>query len=171
MARDLEYDAGTIKRWLDVLQNLFVIFKVSPWSKKITKSLRKTSKYYFFDTARVKNGDGARLENLTACALLKELHRVKDQFGVSGALHFLRTRDGRELDFLVALEGEPYLIVESKWSEDQFSPHFAWFSAFFDLDKVASVQIVAEAKMERQSPSGTRLLRAARWLSGISFKA
>ena len=50
LARDLERDATTVKRWLSLLENLFVLFKVLPWSKNIARSLLKKPKYYFYYT-------------------------------------------------------------------------------------------------------------------------
>jgi uncharacterized protein len=51
LARDLERDPTTIKRWLQLLENRYVIFPVLPYSKNIAKSLLKSPKYYFYDTA------------------------------------------------------------------------------------------------------------------------
>src|SRR5204863_1210163 len=72
LARDLERDVNTIKRWLQLLENLYIIFRVNPYHKNIARSLLKEPKYYFYDHANVET-DGARLENIVACALLKEL--------------------------------------------------------------------------------------------------
>lgn len=169
LARDLDRDASTIKRWLTILENLFVIFKVTPWSKQIRKGLKKLPKYYFYDTARVSNGDGARLENLVACALLKELHYLHDSKGKKGNLHFLRSREGHEIDFLVELQGKVEFIVETKWSEDQFSPHFSRFLPLTNKATPPSYQVVAQLNVERQSSLGTKLVSAARWLENLTF--
>ena len=73
LARDLERDPNTIKRWLILLENLYVIFRVTPFHQKVARSLLKEPKFYFYDIAQVEGDKGARLENLVACALLKEL--------------------------------------------------------------------------------------------------
>lgn len=165
LARALERDASTIKRWLTILENLFVIFKVTPWSKSIKKSIKKLPKYYFYDTARVQNGDGAKLENLVACALLKELNFLHDAKGIKGNLHFLRSRDGHELDFLVEVNKKPRLIVETKWADENFTPHFSRFAKAFIDDPVPSFQVVASLSEGRESPQGTKLVKASSWLA------
>jgi len=38
LARELERDANTIKRWLLLLENLYIIFRVMPYHKKISRS-------------------------------------------------------------------------------------------------------------------------------------
>ncbi len=110
LARTLEKDAKTIKRWLQLLEDLYVVFKVTPYHKKITRSLLKEPKYYSYDSAQITKDDGTRLENIVATALLKELHRLEDTLGATTKLHFLKTKDGREVDFLVAVDDTTYLI-------------------------------------------------------------
>ncbi len=166
LARALDRDAGTIKRWLTILENLFVIFKVTPWSKNVKKSLKKLPKYYFYDVARVKNGDAARFENLVACALLKELHYNHDARGIKGNLHFLRSREGHELDFLVEVQGVPRMIVETKWSESTCSPHFAWFARCFE-SSVETYQVLAVPTVSRESKQGTKIVAAPAWLASL----
>ena len=39
LARDLERDANTVKRWLQLLENLYIIFRVTPYSKNIARAL------------------------------------------------------------------------------------------------------------------------------------
>lgn len=167
LARDLQRDATTVKRWLTMLENLFVIFKVSPWDKKIQKSLRKAGKYYFFDTARVKGDTGVKFENLVACALLKEIHFQQDKFGKKGELHYLRTLDKQELDFLVAFEDNPKILLEAKYRDSKLSPNFKYFGKYFS--GVESVQLVADLETEYDSAEGTKVRKAPEWLREINF--
>ena len=79
LANDLQVSVHTVKHWLQILENLYVIFPVRPYSKKIARSLLKESKYYFYDTGAVADAGaepGAVLENAVAAALLRELHLV-----------------------------------------------------------------------------------------------
>jgi len=41
LARDVERDPNTIKRWLQLLENLYVIFRVTPYHKNIARALLK----------------------------------------------------------------------------------------------------------------------------------
>lgn len=122
LARDLERDPNTMKRWLALLENLYVIFPVRPYHRNVARSILKEPKYYFYDTALVKDDPGMRLENVCACALLKAAHFLSDCHGRTMALHYLRTRDGREIDFAVFAEGKDPLLVEVKYADDAPSP-------------------------------------------------
>ncbi len=50
LANDLQVSIHTVKHWLQILENLYIIFPVRPYHKNITRSLLKESKYYFYDT-------------------------------------------------------------------------------------------------------------------------
>ena len=68
LARDLDRDPNTIKRWLQLLENLYIIYRVSPYSQKVPRSLKKEPKFYFYDHSLIED-EGARLENIVANAL------------------------------------------------------------------------------------------------------
>lgn len=164
LARDLERDANTVKRWLQLLEELYVIFRVTPYHKKITRSLLKEPKYYFYDTAQVaiETDKGARLENLAACALLKELHFIEDTTGSKTSLHYLRTKDGKELDFVTCIDDKPTHLIEIKWSNATPAPAFKHFSKFFPHIKL--IQLVKELKRETTYPEGLAVRKLIPWL-------
>lgn len=37
------------KRWLQLLENLYIIFRVTPYSNNVARSLLKEPKFYFYD--------------------------------------------------------------------------------------------------------------------------
>ena len=168
LARTLEKDAKTIKSWLQLLENLYIIFKVTPYSKKISRSLLKEPKYYFYDTVQVSKDNGVKLENIVATSILKELHRLEDVLGASAAkLHFLRTKDGKEIDFLVVINSKPYCLIEVKWSDDTPSKHFPHFESYFV--KTKKIQLVKEIKRDKTYPDGLEIRDVVTWLSKIDF--
>lgn len=162
LARELERDANTIKRWLLLLENLYIIFRVTPYHKKISRSLLKEPKFYFYDIAQVEGDKGARLENLLACALLKELNYIEDTTGESTGLHYLRTKDGKELDFLVTINNNPTHMIESKWSDTNPTPAFSHFTQF--LKNVQQIQLVKELSRETTYPNGVEVRSLIQWL-------
>lgn len=170
LAKTLEKDSKTIKKWLQLLESLYIIFKVTPYSKKITRSLLKEPKYYFYDCAQVKitKDNGARLENIVANALLKEMHWLEDVYGATAKLHFLRTKDGREIDFLVVINEKPYCLIEVKWADDSPNKHFDYFMAYFKKD-VKQIQLVKEIKRDRTYPHGLEIRDLITWLASIDF--
>jgi predicted AAA+ superfamily ATPase len=164
LARDLEKDPNTIKRWLQLLEDLYLIFKVTPYNKNIARSILKEPKYYFYDTAQPKD-PAARLENAVACALLKQLHDIEDVEGYTTHLHFLRTKDGKELDFVTVVDHQPKLIVEVKQSDTTMSPAFDHFKKFFP--GVPQVQLVKNATRNLTYQNGCRLEQMAQWLTKV----
>ena len=72
IARDLAVAPATLKRYLDILQALFIVFTVQPWHHNIARALLQTPKVYFFDTGLVRGDQGVRLENAMAGMLLKQ---------------------------------------------------------------------------------------------------
>ncbi|OGT07585.1 MAG: ATPase [Gammaproteobacteria bacterium GWE2_37_16] len=168
LARALEKDAKTIKRWIQMLENLYIIFKVIPYSNKITRSLLKEPKYYFYDSAQVNKDKGAKLENIVATALLKELHFLEDTLGATTGLHFVRTKDGKEVDFLVVINGKPIYLIEVKWADDTLSKHFACFETYFS--EIKKIQLVKEIQREKTFPNGGEIRDVVDWLYNIDFR-
>lgn len=167
LARDLERDPHTIKHWLQLLENLYVIFKVTPYHKNIARSLLKEPKYYFYDHTYAENNDGARLENLVACALIKELQFIEDTQGLKTSLHYLRTKDGKEIDFLICIDRKPILLLEVKASDSSPASSFKHFSQF--LPEAKKIQIVKELTREKTYPDGIEVRALIPWLTNINF--
>ncbi|MEI8182871.1 MAG: ATP-binding protein [Desulfomonile sp.] len=167
LAGDLQRDPKTIKRWLELLENMYVIFKVPPYHKNIARSLLKEPKYYFYDTGQVSGDQGNKLENMVACALLKELHFLEDTLGRTCLLNYLRDKEGREIDFLVVIDGRPALMIEVKWTDASLSRNFAIFSKY--LSHTPGVQLVGRLDREKSFTSGTRIVKAAPWLTELDL--
>jgi predicted AAA+ superfamily ATPase len=167
LARELERDANTIKRWLLLLENLYIIFRVMPYHKKISRSLLKEPKFYFYDIAQVEGDKGARLENLVACALFKELQFIEDTTGDDAKLFYLRTKDGKEIDFLTTIDNKPTHMIESKWSDSSPSPAFAYFKDFFS--NIKQIQLVQDLKRETSFPSGLEIRSLILWLTHLDL--
>jgi len=78
-----------------------------------TGFLKKEPKLY---CGMVGSAGGRRpFENLIAGHLLKLAHYFHDRDGYQAEVHFLRDTVGREVDFLVAVDGKPWFAVESSW--------------------------------------------------------
>ena len=110
LAEDVNVSPVTIKRYIQILEALFIIFTVHPYSKNIARSLLKEPKIYFFDIGLVQ-GDGARLENLVAVSLLKHVYGKVDNLAENYALRYLRTKDGLEVDFALVVNDKIQTMV------------------------------------------------------------
>jgi len=126
LAKRLRVSEDSIRRWLAILEGLYYCFSVRPWHNNLARSLRKTPKYYLWDWAMLKD-TGARNENMVACHLLKAVHLWTDIGMGDFGLHFLRTKDKREVDFLVSRDGRPWFLVEVKSGNERLNKSLAYF--------------------------------------------
>jgi len=168
LASDLQKDPKTIKSWLTLLENLYVIFPVRPWHRNIARSILKEPKYYFYDTGQVKGDDGRKLENAVACALKKRLDFLEDTRGISGGLHYIRTKEGKELDFAVSQDDALTHLFEVKLTDTDRASAFAAFPEL--LDTAQSLQLVGARTRRKTWPDGLILENAATWLADFDLQ-
>lgn len=121
MARDLAVSPVTLKKYLDILEALFVVFVVRPWHDNIARSVLQAPKVYFYDTGLVEGDEGTRFENLMATALLRHVQWQHDVLGREAGLHYIRTKDDAEVDFVLSEKKQLTHLVECKLSDDK--PH------------------------------------------------
>ena len=165
LSRDLQCSDKTIKRWLTILENMYVIFKVSPFHKNIGRSIQKAPKFYFYDTGQVLGNLSIKLENTVACALQKEIHFREDCFGETRKLYYLRNKDKKEIDFCITTDDIPSLMVEVKWKDESLSSNFEIFKKFFPQIKM--IQITKNLRREKTFPNGAEIRAAHNWLSNL----
>jgi predicted AAA+ superfamily ATPase len=127
LREDLLISHKTISHWMDVLERFYYHFRISAYWAKSIKSLRKEKKMYLWDWSEVPSAS-ARLENIVASHLLKLCHFLYDAKGHKAELHYLRDRDGHEVDFLIAVDKKPWLAVEVKNSDQKISKNIRYFS-------------------------------------------
>lgn len=166
LREDLNTDDKTVKRWFTALENSYVLFKVPPYSKKITRAISKAPKYYFFDIPRVTEA-GARFENLVALSLYKEILYRKDVLGDDYSLHFLRNKNQNEVDFLICHEKKPLLMIEAKLSDNNLENSFHIFEKA--LGPIPKILLVKKLDREFTHKSGARVMKASPWLAKMSF--
>jgi predicted AAA+ superfamily ATPase len=169
LAKILEVSPHTIKKWLDILENLYVIFSVATWSTSVDKSLVKAKKYYFYDTGQVSGDIGASFENLVAVSLLKYIYQQEDSGKSSLALYFLRNKLGQEIDFAVCSKQRPLLILETKWNDSNPDTNFKAFSNF--RNKPEYVQLVGKHVVSRDTAFGLKIRTASEWLADFEICA
>ncbi len=127
------------------------------------RSLTKMPKAYLWDWSLVPER-AARFENLMASHLLKLCHHLEDSEGHAAALHYLRDRDGREVDFLVTVARKPWFAVEVKLSETRVDPALALFRERHSIPW--TYQVVLEGTRDFVE-DGVRVLPAGRLLAAL----
>lgn len=142
LARKIRASQDSIRRWTQTLESLYFCFSVRPWHANLARSLRKEPKFYLWDWAML-NDPGARHENLVASHLLKAVHFWNDSGLGEFSLFFLRTKEKREVDFLITRDDSPWFLVEVKSSDAPLSPHLAYFQKATNAPHAFQAQIDA----------------------------
>lgn len=165
IARDLALSPTTLKRYLDILQALFIVFTLQPWHHNIARAILQTPKVYFYDIGLVRGDEGIRLENAVAAMLLKQVQFQTDALGQATGLHYLRTKDGAEVDFALSRDGALTHLIECKLGDDK--PHRALQRFAAQFPAAQAVQLVRHLRQEQQV-QGLRITAAAPWLAGLA---
>jgi predicted AAA+ superfamily ATPase len=97
LSGDLQVDHKTAERWLQILENMYVCFRIAPFGAPKIRAVKKGRKLYLWDWSSVEE-PGPRFENLVASQLLKYCHFVEDTEGWPMELRYRRDSDRREVD-------------------------------------------------------------------------
>ena len=128
----------TIKRYLEILEQAFIIFRLSSFSQNLRKELAKRNKIYFFDTGirnaninnfspfDTRNDIGALWENFCIVERLKNDHS-KRKFK---NYYFWRTYNQKEIDLIEEYNGK-LEAFEFKWqTQKKIKPPTEFTSAY-----------------------------------------
>ena len=163
LSEDLAIAPNTVKRYIEILDALYIVFRVQPHARSIARSLNRQPKLYFYDTGLVKGDEGQRLENMVAGCLQKHLFLLEDRDGIPRTLRYLRTKEGKEVDFVLVEENRPTLMIEVKTSDRELAPGLAFFH---DRYAIPGVQLVGDLRVESET-RGLAILRALDWLKQL----
>ncbi len=122
LAANLGMNRQTVERYLDLLEKVFVIFKVGGFSRNLRKEVTKNARYYFFDNG-VRN---SLIQNFNPLALRNDLGQLWENYLVVERrkanqtterfvnAYFWRTYDQKEIDYIEEHGGKLY-GYEFKW--------------------------------------------------------
>jgi len=163
LSEDVGTSPITVKKYIDILEAVYVIFRVTPYSRNIARSLLKEPKIYFYDTGMVDGGPGPKLENLVAVSLLKSIQGRQDQLAEPLELHYLRTKEGVEVDFAIATDDGIESIIEVKVGDQTISKSLRDYHKKYQFPAVQIVQ-----GLEKEYREGEIEVRsAARYLQEL----
>lgn len=166
IAEDVHISPNTVKKYIAIFEALYIVFRITPFAKNIARSLLKEPKLYFFDVGLVKGDAGAKLENLAAVSLLKHVYAKIDYEGKDYALHYLRTKDGAEVDFALVCNGKIEQTLEVKKHDKNISKSLLQFRHKYNFQ---SLQLVHELRHERSDNSGIEVVRLINFLLGLKL--
>ena len=126
LSEDLEVAYTTVRRWLQYLNELYYFFEVKPYSKSLSRSIKKEGKLYLWDWSEVEN-EASRFENLIALHLLKYCDYLTDTGVGDYELRYLRNKEKKEIDFLLLKNNKPWFPVEVKLNQAKLSENWKVF--------------------------------------------
>ncbi len=163
IAEDVQISPATVKKYVQILEALYIVFIVTPYSKNIARSVTKGPKIYFFDTGLLTTDYGHKLENLVANCLLKNICALNDIKALEYTLQFLRTKDNLEVDFAIVNNGIIETMIEVKTSQTDLHPALKKLHQKYDI---AAIQLVQNLNNDYIS-SGIKILNLKKYLSGL----
>lgn len=127
LREDVGVAYATVRDWVGILEALYHVLLVRPWAGRLARTLRAEPKLYLYDHVPVEVA-GARRENLAALHLLKACQFWTDTAQGDFRLHYLRTKEKEEVNFLVLRDRRPWMLVECKSDEKQPAPALCKFA-------------------------------------------
>ena len=124
LAQILQYDVKTVERYINLLEQCFVIFRLNGLNRNLRNELKKSKKFYFYDNG-IRN---AILQNFSPLSLRQDVGALWENFFVSERLkynlysrrfvksYFWRTHQQQEIDLVEEIDGNFYAF-ELKWNE------------------------------------------------------
>jgi predicted AAA+ superfamily ATPase len=168
LAQSLGISPPTAKSWVELLEKLYIIFLIPPYSNRLSRSIRKDRRIYFFDCAAAYDETvGAQLENLVACSLLKYAQFRKDTVGESWEIFYLRDKEDREVDFVVTFNRRVHWLIEVKASDDNPAASLRYYTA--KLQPSQAYQLVLNLD-RAQEKSGIKIVPLGKWLEELPFQ-
>ncbi|CCB90125.1 ATP-binding protein [Simkania negevensis] len=165
LAEDVAISPNTVKKYIQILEALYIVFKVTPFSRSIARSILKEPKIYFFDTVLVKGDQGIKFENFVAGCLLKHVHARIDYHGENAALRYLQTKERQEVDFALVIEDQIEKMIEVKHSHTQVGSGLRYFKQKYQLP---AMQLVKELKREKVE-EGIEIRNGRHFLEGLDL--
>ena len=126
LAASIALNRQTVERYLDLLEKVFVIFKVGGFSRNLRKEVTKNPRYYFYDNgvrnSLIQNFNPLALRNdvgqLWENYLLMERRKANQAAGRTVNAYFWRTYDQKEIDCIEEHGGKLY-GYEFKWQSGE----------------------------------------------------
>ncbi len=123
LAQTVGADKNTVSNYIDLLEKVFVIFRLNPLSRNLRNEINSSRKIYFYDNGirntiinnyapLIQRNDVGQLWENFMVSEFKKRHAYKMFFGNS---YFWRSKDKAEIDYLVESDGT-FKTYEIKWN-------------------------------------------------------
>ena len=164
LREDLQVSHHSVARWMKMLENLYMVFRLYPFGAPRIRAVKKEAKHYHLDWTAVPEM-GARFENLVACHLLKWVFFLQDTEGRDIELRYFRDVDKREVDFVVVENNLPLHFIECKSSGKTQSPSLRYLKLRFP--SVPATQVTLDSDVDLITRDGIRICSAHLFLRDL----
>lgn len=164
LREDLQVSHQSVSRWMEMLENLYMVFRIYPFGAPKIRAVKKESKHYHLDWTAVSD-IGSRFENMVACHLLKWVFFLQDSEGRDIELRYFRDIDKREVDFVIVEDGKPKHFIECKSSGKTQSPSLRYLKAKYP--DTPAVQVVLDKDLDIITRDGIRICSANIFLKDL----
>ena len=159
---DVGISYTAVKNCISALQLSYAIFMVPPYSLKIARAIKKEKKCYFCDWTRCRDESG-RFENYVAVELKSMIEQWNDQGVGDYELCFVRTKDGKETNFLIVKDQKPWCLFEAKLKDQAIDSHHARQSKA--LGDIPLVQICYDNNILKKAGTKSFRISACRFFN------
>jgi len=143
LRQDLQVSHQSVSRWLDMFENLFMIFRIYPFGAPKIRAVKKEAKHYHLDWTVV-DEESFRYENLVACHLQKWCHFRQDYEGLDTELRYFRDIDRREVDFVIIEKKKPIYFIECKLKNRDTNPALRYLKKRFPDTDTKQISLYGE---------------------------
>jgi len=164
LREDLQVSHQSIVRWMQMLENLYMIFRIYPFGAPKIRAVKKESKHYHLDWTAVSD-KGYRFENMVACHLLKWVFFLQDTEGRDIELRYFRDVDRREVDFVIVENNAPLHFIECKSSGRTQSPSLRYLKIRFP--DVPATQVTLDENLDIITKDAIRICSANIFLKDL----
>lgn len=140
---DLQISHKTLSRWIDSLERLYALFRISPFGPPKIKAVKKERKLFFYDWNAISEL-GGRFENFVAVHLIKWIYFEQDVMGRDLELRFYRDKVGREVDFVVMENNKPLLFIEAKYSDAELGKGLKYLKKLYPSVRALQVHLMGK---------------------------
>ena len=161
LREDLQVSHQSVSRWISMLENLYMIFRIYPFGAAKIRAVKKEAKHYHLDWTLI-DDMGKRFEDLIAVHLMKWCFFLQDTEGRDIELRYFRDIDKREVDFIIVEKGNPIHFIECKVSEKDPTLSLKYLKKRFP--SVKATQVVLEGDCDLMTKEGIRVCSAHRYL-------
>ena len=123
LANDCKVSIPTIQKYCYILEQSYTVVKVTPFVANKRKEIVSNPSYYFIDNGFRNQAlrqfssltDRSDLGLLIESAVFQEIYKMRSQHFLNFDIHFWRTQNGAEVDFVLYLNNELFIPVEVKY--------------------------------------------------------